>query len=328
MRSSFDKTCARIVSLLLASGASGVAVALTAGCVSCPPGETRLVLEDTDEATFTLLASEDDANASPGIPSEACLDACGESIPSDLQDLNLPLSACEPLRTAEGEPKVLCDFTYICQGGRRPAGHVRPRPTPSAGPVGDYLATMAHLEASSIAAFEDLATELSAFGAPRALVEQARRAQADERAHTALVGQLAARHGATVPAAVRRRRPSGSLATFARRNAREGCGSEAYGALAMAWAAQSAGDPAMRALAGRIARDEARHAELSFAVHTWAAQSLAPRAVARLRALRNATIRKAAQARYPEAVVTTLGLPPPAVAAQLAEQLIAAMPQA
>src|SRR5688572_11899266 len=76
------------------------------------------------------------------------------------------------------EPMLLC-------AGRSPAGAIETDLSSLHG-SGGYLARMAHFEAASVAAFEQLADELVALEAPAFLVEQALKAAHDERMHAEL----------------------------------------------------------------------------------------------------------------------------------------------
>jgi hypothetical protein len=59
--------------------------------------------------------------------------------------------------------------------------------------------------------------------------------------------------------------PARSLEELAVENAVEGCVRETYGALTAIWQARTAKDPSVAAAVRRIARDETRHAALSWA---------------------------------------------------------------
>src|SRR5262249_52115440 len=74
-------------------------------------------------------------------------------------------------------------------GGRRPLG-LRAARTPRSNPVGDYFASMAHLESASVRAFRDLERWLVALGAPPSLSRAARRAQHDERRHARAAARI------------------------------------------------------------------------------------------------------------------------------------------
>jgi hypothetical protein len=136
---------------------------------------------------------------------------------------------------------------------------------------GERLAAMAYLEAVSVHAFERLARELDAHGAPPALLREARRARRDEVRHTAMTTRLARRYGASprlpeAPAPVRAR----TLFEVALENAVEGCIRETYGAVHGLVEVHTSRDATMRRAMQSIAADECRHAELAWAVHAWA----------------------------------------------------------
>jgi hypothetical protein len=177
-----------------------------------------------------------------------------------------------------GEDIVLhCSVEGICRGGRRPAGLLAAAGAEWRGPVGEYLARCAHLEAASVPAFTDLAHELALHGAPGALVTGAQRAAADEVRHAREVAALARRFGARPPAVTRAASAPRTVTAIAEDNAVEGCAREAYAALIAAHQAVSSRDGEVAGLYSRIARDEARHALFSFALHDWALAALPAR---------------------------------------------------
>jgi hypothetical protein len=133
----------------------------------------------------------------------------------------------------------------------------------------EYLARAAHLEAASVVAFERIAVELAALGAPTELVARARRAASEETAHAAILGRLARAHGAeplgfaTRPYALR------DAFELAVDNAVEGGVNETYGALLLHVQALRAENAPTRAAFASIAADEASHAELSADLAVW-----------------------------------------------------------
>jgi hypothetical protein len=147
---------------------------------------------------------------------------------------------------------------------------------------GRYFASAAYLEAASVPAFRQLATELAAFGAPELLQRAANRAMRDEIRHARVMTKLAERHGARVPIVRVRRVGERSLEAFARENAIEGCVKETYGAAIALHQADYANDLALRTTMGAIARDELRHAELAWQIDGWARAQLPARASARV----------------------------------------------
>jgi hypothetical protein len=215
--------------------------------------------------------------------------------------------------------------------GRVPEGLAsRPRDRGLSG-LGDWLARAAHLEAASISAFERLADELRAHGAPPSLLGEALRAAEDEVRHAATVGALArARGGVPVdpsvcPGNVR------SLEAMALENAVEGCVRETFGALVGAYQAAHAEDPEIGAAMRGIAEDEARHAALSWKVHLWAMEQLAPEQRARIARAQAEALSslRAGQGRGPDArIARAAGLPPPERAACLVDMLRQGLEQA
>jgi len=166
--------------------------------------------------------------------------------------------------------------------GRRPAGLHPSSPStldvtacnPDDGSVGRFFADVARLEASAVHAFRIMAQELAALGAPRPLERAARRAALDEVRHAKLTSRLARRHGAEPRPAEVSPRPLRPLFELALENVVEGCVRETYGAACGRFQAARASDSAIRGELERIARDEARHAELSWRIHGWAQQRL------------------------------------------------------
>lgn len=184
--------------------------------------------------------------------------------------------SCAFVTTDAGAAAVDCTYDAICGGGRRPAGYARPL-VRAPGEVAAWLAELAALESASVGAFDDLARELSAHGAPPALVSGARRAAADEVRHARDVGALARAAGAVTLEVAHVPRPVRALEAVALDDAVEGCAREALGALFAAHQGEHAGDPLLRRVFRGIARDEARHALLSAAVLDWASERLGAR---------------------------------------------------
>lgn len=195
---------------------------------------------------------------------------------------------------------------------------------------GRRFAAAAALERASVVAFRELAADLANAGAPTALVDQARRAERDERRHARAMSALARRHGQRalrVPARARRTSARPSLLELALHNAVEGWVGEAFGALLALHQAEASVDPTVSRALAPIARDEIRHAALALRVHAW----LAPRLTAdeRARVLQAAraeiaALRAACPAvESPEAIA--LGFPAPFTARALVDGLDATL---
>lgn len=124
----------------------------------------------------------------------------------------------------------------------------------------------ARREHSSIGAFLRLARELRAHGAPRALIERARRAAREEAGHARACFALASRYaGETLRAGpfARAREPVRELSAIARESFVEGVIGEGIGSAMAREALGHAKHVQVRKLLRRLAREEARHAELA-----------------------------------------------------------------
>lgn len=155
-----------------------------------------------------------------------------------------------------------------CVSGRRPEG-LAPHVGRAGDVVGAFFAECAYLEAASVPAFERLARELRAHGAPARLVKRAMRARADEVRHAKATAALARRRGATPDAVVVEILPVRSLLAIAIENAVEGQVRETYGALVAVHQASHAKDTRVAAVMRSIAADETRHAALAWDVAEW-----------------------------------------------------------
>jgi hypothetical protein len=136
-------------------------------------------------------------------------------------------------------------------------------------------AEAAQAECASVPAFLRLAAELTCAGAPPALVRASLVAAEDERRHTrrtaihaGAVGWLALPADAARP---RFRRPSAAaLSLLARESFIDGCIAEGSAAAQAAASIRGTRDAQARATHITIAHEEARHAELAWAVLDWA----------------------------------------------------------
>jgi hypothetical protein len=188
--------------------------------------------------------------------------------------------------------------------GRRPADFAD---IASGGTLRGHLLRAMHHEAESVRAFQRIARELRAHGAPGELVDAALAAADDEHDHAARFARRACAHVAIA----RDDLPVRSLVDFAIDNAREGCIGESYAALANVVQARTAA-PALRDDFAAIAADELTHAALAHAIADWLDGGLAPDERARVDAARDAAIAELAAGAPRE-----LGLPTGADAARL-----------
>jgi hypothetical protein len=216
-----------------------------------------------------------------------------------------------------------CEFTPNCPNGtgRRPQWFLDRPGVVDLVTAADYLQGAATLEAVSVHAFDILADELSAFGAPNRLVRAACRARRDEKRHAQVMRRLVRAHGGrrarVPPASARVRR---SFEAFALENVAEGCVRETFGAAVAGWQARHAKDRVVGRAMTRIARDELRHAELAWQIDAWATPLLDGAVRRRAAATRKrAVVELLALSSYrpPVGAVLQFGAPTPAVAAAL-----------
>lgn len=226
-----------------------------------------------------------------------------------------PDGALEVLESAVVVPK-----DDNCSIGRIPGGLTSAVSCEDEGGLGAFWARAAHLEAASVAAFERLARELRAHGAPEELVEAALRSAREETRHALLTGALARRHGAARPVPVVENGPVRTLEEIALENAVEGLVRETYGALVAHHQARHAGDEMTRRVVQSIAVDETRHAEFSWELHEWLVARLDTGARARVEAAHRRAIDAFEESfvREPsEEVRRAAGLPTESAARQL-----------
>lgn len=215
--------------------------------------------------------------------------------------------------------KALHDLPHGIEG-RRPEGLRAVDGVSGRSALGCYFATVAHLEAASIPAFLRLHEELVLHGAEPTLQDAALASALEEVMHTQVTTQLAERFGGTPPRPHVEDRALRSLFEVARDNAVEGCARETYGALVAHHQALHARDARVRGAMARIAEDETRHAELSWAIERWAFTRLSEAERAAVREARRAaveTLRTQVRAPVDAALVTEAGVPTPEVAAAL-----------
>jgi hypothetical protein len=244
-----------------------------------------------------------------------CYDLC-QKIAEMREDYVTSLTSCEYVEDVDGTPGVTYELAVECVGGRKPAGLTAARPG-GGDAIGAWFARLAHLEAASIVAFDRLAAELSAHGAPSSLVRAARAAILDEAHHAFLTGAIDRRAAASP-----RRPPVGQsppgppapatprdLEAFAVENAVEGCVRETWGAVVASVQAAAAADPRIREAMSVISADEAKHAALAWEIDAWARTRLDAAAIARLDAARAAAVDALTVDDAPPALVDRAGHP-------------------
>ena len=181
--------------------------------------------------------------------------------------------------TAEGEIKeeesgIVEHGNKHCSIGRLPSGLCAVESDRAANALAEYMARQAYLEAASVAAFEDLETELRSYGAPSDLCDWAKRAAQQERRHALYCRALTRKFGGETQVPTLSRDAIRTPLQVACDNAREGLTREAFGALLAQHQALFARDLDVRAIMQEIATDELSHAEFSWALHHFLMSSL------------------------------------------------------
>jgi len=269
-------TLLTVVSLLGVTTACS-SVKSTSSCDGLPPDRDVTV----SSAEACRLASKPAQPTYPGAGNEVfCPSSCAENNACTIDKAyfqafaaaNPAVDASAPdggaptcPQVASGQVAVHCGT--FCEG-RRTAGVAEQEA--KTGSLGEYFATCAYLEATSVIAFERMYVELEAHRAPRELLGRVMRARAEEVRHTELTSSLARAHGEEP--CLPKREPHGavrSLFEIARENAVEGCVRETYGAALALLRASRAEDSGVREVAREIAQDEVRHAELAWDVAAW-----------------------------------------------------------
>jgi hypothetical protein len=298
----------RLVSRALARAvlASLAPVILSTGCVAgdpCQPVSNEPVtgVNAGCEESFATLGPQVCQQEKPAsFTQERCRELCPPNA-----------AGMEVFSCSASQGQLICDYA-VCGTGRRPEGLLANAVDRSRGVLASFLAGVAQLEAASVIAFENLARQLEGHRAPKRLVVAARRAARDEVRHARVTRSLAVRAGARVPRV--RVRPIGArpLEAMAIENAIEGCVRETFGAAVALRQAEAAADAEVRREMRSIARDEARHADLSWQLARWFDGQLDRAARRRVRAARDravaALVREASIQPAPELVVA-LGLP-------------------
>ncbi|WP_224372177.1 ferritin-like domain-containing protein [Hyalangium versicolor] len=224
----------------------------------------------------------------------------------------------------EVESHVLERGDPNCAIGRRPVGLRASDGVACTDALGRHFASAAHLEAASIKAFLRLREELALHGADVSLQNAALVSALEEVTHTDVSTRLARRFGATPQRPEVAELPLRSLFEVALDNAVEGCVRETFGALVAHYQALHARDADVREAMTRIAEDETRHAELSWAIDRWAREQLSAAERATLREAQReavATLREEVALPLDAMLATEAGLPAPEIAASLVATL-------
>jgi rubrerythrin len=219
----------------------------------------------TTEAMQTTGETGGETTGGGILTEELCRAICAHESGAVLEDITY----CEKWQDKDdGIVRIYCEEGQICEGRRHACIQSRGAEIGD-DPVGAWFARAAHDEEASVFAFVALERELADHGAPAELLARLRDAAADEVRHARAATALARRHGGRVQRPRRAATETRSLLAIARENAAEGCVRETWAALSAAHQARSAADPEIRAAMAAIAEDEARHAELAWALDAW-----------------------------------------------------------
>ncbi|MFP2905744.1 hypothetical protein ACLESD_11945 [Pyxidicoccus sp. 3LFB2] len=251
-------------------------------------------------------------------PGASCEEICREGLQGCYNGIE-----CHP-RQPGPNGGVVADCSSWCDG-RRPEGLAKPGRVKPDSELGALFALKAHLEAASVPAFERLARELEAHGAPSPLVRRALRSAQEEVRHAQAMEALALRHGASMPEVVVEPFRPRSLEAMALENAREGCVRESLGALMAGWQARTAADAEVREVMTAIAQEELGHSELAWAIDSWAARRLGVAGSARLHEAKEEALRQLERdveaSHHSEELVVRAGLPSREAARKLLDGL-------
>lgn len=194
-----------------------------------------------------------------------------------------------------------------------------------------YYVRAARQEAAAIVAFQRLARELEAHGAPASLCAAAHKAARDEIKHAAMFQKHAKRFASLTPVIPQDVPPTlgvRSLDEVLWENAVEGCANETFAAVVATYQAEYAPTEELRAMHAQIARDEQEHALLAYQIHTWALQTLPTEKAEALEA-----VRREACARVSTEMTTTpmgqaQGEPEAVLARRAFAEIVQALPSA
>jgi hypothetical protein len=150
----------------------------------------------------------------------------------------------------------------------------------------------------------------------------------EELHHTQIASSLAREFGATARVPEVTERPLRSLFELALDNATEGCVRETFGALVAQHQAMHAKNSKVREAMSVIARDELRHAELSWALNEWAEGQLDAESKEQLRIARRDALERLRfelDAEVDGVLINEAGVPSAAIAQQLLGEVSASL---
>jgi len=246
-----------VARILVIAGATGTTIA----CGTASTTENDAGASDAAGDANDAAGDANDAGDAPAFADVAQQDAIEEPPPT----VRRPFLVGSAMRAAE--PSARDDWSDVLPPADDLDGETRAA-------LARAWLDDALQEHASIAAFARFSMMMLSVSAPPDLVAGSQRASLDEVRHARACFSLARRYGAgpSGPADLRVDDAMAplSLAELAALTAEEGCVGETLGALLAEEQAARATDPVAAEILERIARDEARHAELAWRFVAWA----------------------------------------------------------
>ncbi|HKQ70300.1 MAG TPA: ferritin-like domain-containing protein [Polyangiaceae bacterium] len=187
---------------------------------------------------------------------------------------------CVPASCVEGRPFLIANEARVAEKGHVAGWAALAFSTPDADAripsphLAEAWTKVALMEHASIAAFARFTLQLMSLGAPVELVEQSNQAMADETLHArlsfGLASKFAGREIGPGRLDIQGALAESSFDDILVGTIREGCIGETVASMRAAEALEHAQDTDVREALTRIARDEARHAELAWKFVRWA----------------------------------------------------------
>jgi hypothetical protein len=227
----------------------------------------------------------------------------------------------------QGMHPVTCEYT-VCAVEGRGHGNIQKLSTISGkNERARYFARAYHAEASSVAAFLQLRSELDLHNAPKELLERCSVAANEEVHHARMMAKMAKDCGNELPTLDFGELPHRSLFDLVLDNAIEGCIFESYSALKAHFQAQNAIDSGIRAIMKVIATDETKHAQLAWDIHQYLMSLLSSTEQQQIRIAQQQALKQLitqAGQENSQSCASEFGYPPSKLAETFAQQLNAA----
>jgi len=211
-----------------------------------------------------------------------------------------------------GEQPITCEFTTCAIKGRGHGNIQKGVTVIGSNNLTRYVAKAYHAEASSVAAFLQLRSELQRYNVPLELLKRCLHAAKDEIKHARMIAALARKNSAILPELSFGILPNRTLFEITLDNAIEGCIYETYSALKAQYQVHHA-DARLIPILQTIARDETKHAQLAWDIHKHLIPRMSPKQQQKIKAaqriaLQNVLVQAMNEASGP--LSRTLGYPP------------------